>query len=128
MQSLINNNVKNIQISGIRRFFQMVADEKDVVQLTIGQPDFQTPDYVKSAASNAIFQNKTTYTHNAGIIELRKAIATFNEKNYGISFDPASEIIVTSGASQAIDITFRTILSLGMRLFCLDQSIQVMNH
>ncbi|WP_339227536.1 aminotransferase A [Oceanobacillus sp. FSL K6-2867] len=113
MQSLINNNVKNIQISGIRRFFQMVADEKDVVQLTIGQPDFQTPDYVKSAASNAIFQNKTTYTHNAGIIELRKAIATFNEKNYGISFDPASEIIVTSGASQAIDITFRTILSPG---------------
>lgn len=113
MQSLINSNVKNIQISGIRRFFQMVADEKDVVQLTIGQPDFHTPDYVKTAASDAIFQNKTTYTHNAGIIELRKAIASFNERNYGISYNPASEIIVTTGASQAIDITFRTILSPG---------------
>ncbi|MBP2077933.1 aminotransferase A [Oceanobacillus polygoni] len=113
MHSLINNNVKNIQISGIRRFFQMVANETDVVQLTIGQPDFHTPDYVKNAASNALFQNKTAYTHNAGILELRKAIASFNETNYGISYDPTSEIIVTTGASQAIDIAFRTILSPG---------------
>ncbi|WP_249869938.1 aminotransferase A [Oceanobacillus saliphilus] len=113
MDYLLNKNVKNIEISGIRKFFNMVADEKDVVSLTIGQPDFHTPDYVKNAASEAIFKNKTTYTSNAGIIELREAISKFNETNYGIRFDPLSEIIVTTGASQAIDITFRTILSPG---------------
>ncbi|MFC4024266.1 aminotransferase A [Oceanobacillus longus] len=113
MENLLNEKVKKIQISGIRKFFNMVADEKDVVSLTIGQPDFYTPDHVKKAATDALFHNKTTYTNNAGIIELRKAIANFNETHYGISYDPESEIIVTTGASQAIDITFRTILSPG---------------
>ncbi|WP_067730078.1 aminotransferase A [Oceanobacillus damuensis] len=113
MDYLLNENVKRIEISGIRKFFNMVADEKDVISLTIGQPDFHTPNYIKEAASDAIVNNKTTYTSNAGIIELRKAISKFNETNYGISFDPMSEIIVTTGASQAIDITFRTILSPG---------------
>jgi len=111
MEHLLNNNVKDIQLSGIRKFFNMVSDEKDVISLTIGQPDFHTPENVKQRASEAIFQNKTSYTHNAGIIELRKAIAAFNESNYRISYNPDSEIIVTTGASQAIDITFRTILS-----------------
>ncbi|MGJ9458599.1 aminotransferase A [Oceanobacillus sp. CF4.6] len=113
MENLLNEQVKKIQISGIRKFFNMVAEEKDVISLTIGQPDFHTPDNVKKAAADALFYNKTTYTNNAGIIELRKAIANFNETHYGISYNPESEIIVTTGASQAIDITFRTILSPG---------------
>ncbi|CDQ40286.1 aminotransferase A [Virgibacillus salexigens] len=113
MHHLLNKNVQEIQISGIRRFFNMVSDEQDVISLTIGQPDFHTPEHVKQAASKALMDNKTTYTHNAGIIELRNAISKFNEQNYGIAYHPESEVIVTTGASQAIDIAFRTILSPG---------------
>ncbi|MBP1948718.1 aminotransferase A [Virgibacillus litoralis] len=113
MRPNLNSSVKDIEISGIRKFFNMVSDEQNVTSLTIGQPDFHTPDHVKDAAKIALDYNKTMYTHNAGIIELRTAISRFYEHNYGVSYDPKSEIIVTSGASQAIDITFRTILSQG---------------
>ncbi|WP_174613087.1 aminotransferase A [Virgibacillus ihumii] len=113
MQPTLNTSVQNIEISGIRKFFNMVADEQNVTSLTIGQPDFHTPNHVKEAGKTALDQNKTMYTHNAGILDLRKAIASFYENNYGLSYNPESEIIVSTGASQAIDITFRTILNTG---------------
>lgn len=113
MQPILNKSVKNIEISGIRKFFNMVADEDDVTSLTIGQPDFTTPAHIKEAAKIALDHNKTMYTHNAGIIELRTAIATFYQNNYGVDYDPNEEVIVTTGASQAIDIAFRTILNQG---------------
>jgi len=113
LENLLNKNVAEIEISGIRRFFNMVGDEKDVISLTIGQPDFHTPDMVKEAAADALSQNKTSYTPNAGILPLRKAISAYYDTNYGVSYDPAAEIIVTAGASQAIDITLRTILNPG---------------
>ncbi|WP_047982966.1 aminotransferase A [Ornithinibacillus californiensis] len=113
MNELLNHHVQSIEISGIRKFFNLVASEKDVVSLTIGQPDFYTPEHIKKASITAIQSNKTTYTNNAGIIELRKAIANYYESNYHVSFNPESEIIVTTGASQAIDIAFRTILNPG---------------
>ncbi|KGX83632.1 aminotransferase A [Pontibacillus marinus] len=113
MQHLINPNVTQIEISGIRKFFNMVSGYSDVVSLTIGQPDFPTPDHVKEAGKSAIDQNKTTYTHNAGMLPLREAISTFVHDQYGLHYDPKEEIISTVGASQAIDITFRTILTPG---------------
>ncbi|GIO22372.1 aminotransferase A [Oceanobacillus sp. J11TS1] len=111
MKHLINDNVKNIEISGIRKFFNLVSDEKNVVSLTIGQPDFHTPNNVKKAGIGAIQNNYTTYTPNQGIFELRDAIHTYYKTNYEVTYQPENEIIVTSGASEAIDITFRTILS-----------------
>ncbi len=113
MQHLINPNVTQIEISGIRKFFNMVSGYSDVVSLTIGQPDFPTPNHVKEAGKSAIDQNKTTYTHNAGMLPLREAISTFVHEQYGLHYDPKEEIISTVGASQAIDITFRTILTPG---------------
>ncbi|SHG24603.1 aminotransferase A [Ornithinibacillus halophilus] len=113
MENYLNRQVKSIEISGIRKFFNMVQHEKDVISLTIGQPDFHTPEHIKHATTRALENNKTTYTNNAGIIELRNAISDFYETKYGISYDPKNEIIVTTGASQAIDITFRTILNPG---------------
>lgn len=113
LKHLINNNVQNIEISGIRKFFNLVSGEKDVVSLTIGQPDFHTPDNVKKAGIQAIENNFTTYTPNQGILDLRKAIHTYYKTNYELEYQPESEIIVTSGASEAIDITFRTILTPG---------------
>ncbi|QGH34359.1 aminotransferase A [Gracilibacillus salitolerans] len=113
MESFINEQVKNIEISGIRQFFNMVGNKADILSLTIGQPDFPTPSHVKEKTKEAIDQNQTTYTHNAGIWALRKAIASYIKKNYQIEYNPDNEIIVTVGASQAIDITLRTILMKG---------------
>ncbi|WP_018932836.1 aminotransferase A [Gracilibacillus lacisalsi] len=113
MESFINEQVKGIEISGIRQFFNMVGNKNDILSLTIGQPDFPTPSHVKEKTKEAIDQNQTTYTHNAGILSLREAIASFIKTNYQLEYDPSNEIIVTVGASQAIDITLRTILMKG---------------
>lgn len=113
MEHLINNRVKEIEISGIRKFFNMVADTEDMISFTIGQPDFPTPDHVKEAGKMAIDKNITSYTHNAGDIKLRKAAANFVQKKYGLTYNAETEIIVTTGASEAIDIAFRTILDEG---------------
>lgn len=110
MENLINQNVKEIEISGIRKFFNMVSGTKDMISLTIGQPDFPTPLHVKEAGKKAIDENFTTYTHNAGVLELRQAAANYVQEKYDLSYDPESEVIVTVGASEAIDIAFRTIL------------------
>jgi len=113
MEQHINPRLNDIQISGIRRFFNMVNQYDDVVSLTIGQPDFYTPDHIKQAAVNAIQHNRTTYTPNAGILELRKAIEQYVSEKYNLSYQADEEIIVTVGASQAIDATLRTILTPG---------------
>ncbi|MFC0522216.1 aminotransferase A [Pontibacillus salicampi] len=113
MKHLINPRLQEIEISGIRKFFNMVSGKEDMISLTIGQPDFPTPDHIKEAGKRAITENHTTYTHNAGMLPLREAISSFVEQKYNLSYEPRDEIIVTVGASQAIDITFRTILTPG---------------
>jgi aminotransferase len=110
LEHLINKKVKEIEISGIRKFFNLVAGIEGMISLTIGQPDFPTPTHVKEAGKLAIDQNQTTYTHNAGYMELREAAASFYKEKYQLSYSPESEIIVTTGASEAIDIVFRSIL------------------
>lgn len=110
MEHLINHKVKDIEISGIRKFFNMVAGTEGMISLTIGQPDFPTPLHVKEAGKQAIDDNFTSYTHNAGDIRLRQAASLFMKKKYNLDYDADSEVIVTVGASEAIDITFRTIL------------------
>lgn len=110
MEHLLNKQVRQIELSGIRKFFNMVADYDNVISLTIGQPDFPTPLHVKEAGKNAIDENFTTYTHNAGFLELRQAATNYLKKKYSLIYNPESEVITTTGASQAIDITFRTIL------------------
>ncbi|GEN45329.1 aminotransferase A [Alkalibacillus haloalkaliphilus] len=113
MEQYINNNVKNIEISGIRKFFNLVSGKEDVVSLTIGQPDFNTPEHIKEATKQAIDDNQTTYTPNAGILPLRQAIHDVTNEKYGLNYDSEDEIIVTVGASQAIDVTLRTIIKPG---------------
>ncbi|ASS93410.1 aminotransferase A [Peribacillus simplex] len=110
MEHLINPLVKDVQISGIRKFYNMVADIEGTISLTIGQPDFPTPMHIKEAAKQAIDNDYTVYTHNAGYLELREAASKYVKDKYKLSYDPADEVLVTSGASEGIDITFRTIL------------------
>jgi aminotransferase len=116
VEHLLNPKIKEIEISGIRKFFNLVAGTKDMVSLTIGQPDFPTPNHIKEAAKLAIDANFTSYTHNAGTIELRKAASDFVYKKYKMQYKAESEVIVTVGASEAIDVTFRTILTDGVEV------------
>ncbi|WP_042356413.1 aminotransferase A [Bacillus rubiinfantis] len=111
MEHLLNQRVKNIEISGIRKFFNMVSDMDNLISFTIGQPDFPTPLHIKDAGIKAIQSDFTSYTHNAGTAELRQAASNFVARKYNLHYQPESEVIVTTGASEAIDIAFRTILS-----------------
>ncbi|PFB82092.1 aromatic amino acid aminotransferase [Bacillus thuringiensis] len=113
MEQFINPRVKDIQISGIRQFSNMIQHYDNLISLTIGQPDFPTPSLVKEAAKRAITENYTSYTHNAGLLELRKAACNFVKDNYDLHYSPENETIVTIGASEAIDVAFRTILEPG---------------
>ena len=113
MEQFINPRVKGIQISGIRQFSNMIQNYDNLISLTIGQPDFPTPSLVKEAAKRAITENYTSYTHNAGLLELRQAACHFLKERYNLCYTPEEETIVTIGASEAIDIAFRTILEPG---------------
>ncbi|MCO7125529.1 aminotransferase A [Sporolactobacillus shoreicorticis] len=113
MERLVNERVRAIRISGIRQFFNKVKDYPGAVSLTIGQPDFATPEHVKNAGKAAIDQNKTTYTANAGLLELRQAISDYVADKYDLHYESESEIITTVGASEAIDLAFRTLLEPG---------------
>jgi aminotransferase len=113
LEQYLNPNVRDIKISGIRKFFNMVADIEGMISLTIGQPDFPTPMHVKEAAKNAIDENFTSYTHNAGFLQLREAAASFVGSKYNVHYHPENEVIVTSGASQGIDVVLRSILEPG---------------
>lgn len=100
MDNLISDNVKSIQISGIRKFYNKLSEYPDAISLTLGQPDFNVPDSIKAAMIKAINENKTAYTSNAGIKELREEIVKLLE-GYNINFDP-SEVCITVGGSEAI--------------------------
>jgi aminotransferase len=106
-----NNDVLEIEISGIRKFFNLISDKKDVVSLTIGQPDFPTPEHIKEFAKKSIDQEYTKYSHNAGFLDLRQAISNWMDIKYSLKYNPLDEIIVTAGSSEALDISFRAILN-----------------
>lgn len=113
MESRVNGRVRSIQISGIRRFFNKVKDYPGAVSLTIGQPDFPTPEHIKEAGKAAIDHNHTVYTANAGLLGLRQAVSGYVAEKYNLHYDPETEIITTVGASEALDLSFRTILEQG---------------
>ena len=99
--------------SGIRRFFDMLAEMKDVISLTIGEPDFTTPEPITRAAIESLEAGETHYTANGGMIELRELIAANLRDRYGVAYDPRSELIVTVGASEGVDASLRATLNPG---------------
>src|SRR5699024_12768079 len=110
MSLKINPIVPNISVPGIRIFSNKADEYTDGINFTIGQPDFPTPETVKQAGIEAINNNLTGYSHNAGMLELREAVANFFSKKYNFSYQPENEIIITNGASEAIDSVLRTII------------------
>jgi aminotransferase len=109
----IARHVIDLPRSGIRDFFEVVAKMKDVISLGIGEPDFDTPWHIREAAIYALEKGKTHYTSNLGLIELRRAISRYVEKNFGIGYRPEDEILVTVGVSEALDIAFRAFVNPG---------------
>ncbi|WP_057762597.1 aminotransferase [Cytobacillus praedii] len=112
-KNYLSKKAQALKPSGIRRFFDLAAGMKGVVSLGVGEPDFVTPWTVREAAILSIEQGYTSYSANAGLLELRKEIASYMQKQFNVAYSPSTEIIVTVGASQAIDIAMRTILDPG---------------
>ncbi|WP_034763840.1 aminotransferase [Rossellomorea vietnamensis] len=111
--SYIAQSVKNLKPSGIRKFFDLAANMEGVISLGVGEPDFITSWTVREAAILSLEQGYTSYTANAGLLELREKIARYMKEGYSVDYDPKTEIIVTVGASQALDISMRAIIDQG---------------
>lgn len=109
----IAKHVINLPKSGIRDFFEIVSKMKDVISLGIGEPDFDTPWHIREAGIYALEKGKTHYTSNLGLIELRRAISKYVEKNFAISYQPENEIIITVGVSEALDLACRALINPG---------------
>jgi aminotransferase len=112
-ERLLSSKVQTIKPSGIRKFFDMLDEMKDAVSLTVGQPDFVTPWHIREAAIESLERGRTYYTSNCGLAELRSEISKYQKRRFGLEYDPASEIIVTIGGSEAIDLALRTIINPG---------------
>ncbi len=111
--NFVNKQVRNIPPSGIRRFFDIAATMEDVISLGVGEPDFVTPWHIRSEAVKSLEKGHTYYTANAGLMELRKEITKYMEETIHVSYDPAKEIVVTVGASEALDAALRALVEPG---------------
>ncbi len=111
--NFVNKQVRNIPPSGIRRFFDIAATMEDVISLGVGEPDFVTPWHIRSEAVKSLEKGRTYYTANAGLIELRREITKYMEDTIHVSYDPAKEIVVTVGASEALDVALRALVDPG---------------
>jgi aminotransferase len=103
----LSERVKAVPPSGIRRFFDILATMTDVISLGVGEPDFDTPRQIVEAGVESLREGRTHYTSNYGTIELRRALAAHLERRYGVSYDPAKELLITVGASEAVDLALR---------------------
>ena len=110
---IIPEKISSLKPSGIRKFFDIVSTMKDTVSLTIGEPDFVTPWHIRAAGIESLEKGKTYYTSNSGISDLRTAIAEYLDRRFSLAYDPASEIVVTVGGSEAIDVTMRALVAPG---------------
>ena len=109
----ISQHVQAIPSSGIRRFFDLLASMEGVISLGVGQPDFVTPNHIRQAAIRSIENGETYYTSNYGLVELRHAISRHIDRLYGVQYDAGTEIIVTAGVSEALNIALAAIIDQG---------------
>ncbi len=113
MTKPLSQKVLDLKPSGIRKFFDIVSEMKDAISLGVGEPDFDTPWHIRDEGIYALEKGRTFYTSNAGLKELREEIAKKVQRVQGVEYDPVSEIIVTVGGSEAIDIGLRAMVNEG---------------
>ena len=112
-EKLLNSKLLDIKPSGIRKFFDLAEKMENVISLGVGEPDFLTPWHIRQEAVNTLDTGKTRYTANAGLMSLRKEIAAFSKKHYSLDYDYKSEVLVTVGGSEGIDLFIRAITEPG---------------
>ena len=112
-ESLVNGTVKRIKPSGIRKFFDIANEMDDVISLSVGEPDFHTPWHIREAGIESLEKGRTSYTPNRGFLQLRAEISNFVERHYHVKYDPQTEVLVTVGGSEAIDLCVRTLIEPG---------------
>ena len=110
---ILNRTITEIKPSGIRKFFDIAEQMKDVISLGVGEPDFQTPWHIRREAISSLEKGKTRYTSNSGLLKMREEISALTDRKYGVKYDPKSEILVTVGGSEAIDMVVRAIVENG---------------
>ena len=108
-----NRRIQQVKPSGIRRFFDIANEMEDVISLSVGEPDFPTPWHIREQGIESLEKGRTRYTPNRGFIALRQEIAGFVRRHYQVSYDPADQILVTVGGSEAIDVALRCLLNPG---------------
>ncbi|MMZ59167.1 putative N-acetyl-LL-diaminopimelate aminotransferase [compost metagenome] len=113
MNDYLATRVREIQPSGIRRFFDLASGNKDIITLGVGEPDFITPWHVREACVYSLERGYTSYTSNAGTPELREAIAEYLYRSFDVKYNPKDEILVTVGGSEAIDLALRALIEPG---------------
>lgn len=109
----LTETIRSVKPSGIRRFFDIVNEMEDVISLSVGEPDFQTPWHVRQAGIQSLEKGRTWYTPNRGFKELREEITKFYNRKYNLAYDPQTEVVVTVGGSEAIDIAIRCMAGAG---------------
>ena len=119
---VLNDTVREIPPSGIRKFFDLANQMEGVISLGVGEPDFDTPWKIREAAIYSIEQGKTFYTANQGLVELRKEICRYQKRRFGLDYCYDKECIVTVGGSEAIDLAFRAIINTGDEVILLQPS------
>lgn len=113
MRNPLSDKVVEIEPSGIRKFFDIVSEMKDAISLGVGEPDFDTPWHIRDEAIYSLEKGRTFYTSNAGLMELRKEISNYLKRRGNLEYDPFSEMLITVGGSEAIDIGLRAMLNPG---------------
>ena len=113
MKKMLSDNIVALKPSGIRKFFDIVSEMEDAVSLGVGEPDFDTPWHIRDEGIYSLEKGRTFYTSNAGLIELRDEICRYLKRKHGVTYDSKSEVLITVGGSEAIDIGLRAVINPG---------------
>ena len=113
MRNPLSKKIVQVKPSGIRKFFDLVSEMDDVISLGVGEPDFDTPWHIRDEGIYSLEKGKTFYTSNSGLKELKSEIAKYLKRSQNVDYDPAHEIMVTVGGSEAIDVALRAMIDEG---------------
>ncbi len=112
-EHVLSQRVQDLKPSGIRKFFDLLQELDDTISLGVGEPDFQTPWHIRDAGIYSLEKGFTRYTSNAGLMELRREISGYMHRHYALDYDPNSQILVTVGGSEGLDLAFRSLIDPG---------------
>lgn len=121
-KKMLSSRVQNMKPSGIRKFFDIAAEMQGVISLGVGEPDFPTPWAIRHAAINTLEKGRTVYTANPGLIQLREEISRYINRSIGVDYNPNTEIVVTVGGSEAIDLAIRAVIEPGDEVLVVEPS------